>query len=44
MLERRHGRCVNSALADQYLVPGKAYHFGGWMHMLDRRLDPAWAG
>jgi hypothetical protein len=42
LLERRDGRYVNSALADEFLVPGKAYHFGGWVHMLDRRLYPAW--
>lgn len=42
LLERRDGRYVNSALAEDFLVPGKAYHFGGWVHMLDRRLYPAW--
>lgn len=42
LLERRDGRYVNSALADEYLVPGKAYSFGGWVQMLDRRLYPAW--
>jgi precorrin-6B methylase 2 len=42
LLERRDGRYVNSALADEFLVPGKAYHFGGWVQMLDRRLYPAW--
>jgi 3-hydroxy-5-methyl-1-naphthoate 3-O-methyltransferase len=42
LLEREDGRYVNSALADEFLVPGKAYHFGGWVHMLDRRLYPAW--
>jgi hypothetical protein len=42
LLERRDGRYVNSALADEFLVPGKADHFGGWVHMLDRRLYPAW--
>ena len=25
-------------------MPGKAYQFGGWVQMLDRRLYPAWAG
>jgi SAM-dependent methyltransferase len=43
LLERRDGRYVNSALADEFLVPGKAYHFGGWVQMLDRRLYPAWS-
>ncbi len=42
LLERRDGRFVNSALADEFLVPGKPYHFGGWVRMLDRRLYPAW--
>ncbi|WP_406047284.1 methyltransferase [Kribbella sp. NBC_00889] len=42
LLERRDGRYVNSALADEFLVPGKAFDFGGWVEMLDRRLYPAW--
>ncbi len=42
LLERRDRRYVNSALADEFLVPGKAHHFGGWVQMLDRRLYPAW--
>ncbi|WP_092625698.1 methyltransferase [Jiangella sp. DSM 45060] len=42
LLELRNGRYVNSAVADEFLVPGKAYHFGGWVQMLDRRLYPAW--
>jgi 3-hydroxy-5-methyl-1-naphthoate 3-O-methyltransferase len=42
LLERRDGRYVNSALADEFLVPGKTYDFGGWVQMLDRRLYPAW--
>ncbi|TCC44894.1 methyltransferase, partial [Kribbella capetownensis] len=42
LLERRDARYVNSALADEFLVPGKAYDFGGWVQMLDRRLYPAW--
>lgn len=43
LLEHRDGRYVNSALADEFLVHGKAYHFGGWVQMLDRRLYPAWS-
>jgi SAM-dependent methyltransferase len=43
LLERRDGRWGNSALADEFLVPGGAYHFGGWVQMLDRRLYPAWS-
>jgi hypothetical protein len=42
LLERRDGRYVNSTLADEFLVPGKDFHFGGWLRMLDRRLYPAW--
>jgi hypothetical protein len=42
LLQRRDGRYVNSALADEFLVRGKPYHFGGWVQMLDRRLYPAW--
>jgi branched-chain amino acid aminotransferase len=36
------GIYVNSALAEEYLVPGRPFHFGGWVRMLDRRLYPAW--
>ena len=43
LLEGRDGRYLNSALAEEFLVPGKAYHFGGWVQMLDRRLYPAWS-
>jgi hypothetical protein len=42
LLELRDGRYVNSPLAEEYLVTGKPYHFGGWVQMLDRRLYPAW--
>jgi SAM-dependent methyltransferase len=42
LLERRDGRYVNSTLAEEFLVAGKPYHFGGWVQMLDRRLYPAW--
>jgi 2-polyprenyl-3-methyl-5-hydroxy-6-metoxy-1,4-benzoquinol methylase len=42
LLECREGRYVNSALAEEFLVRGKPYHFGGWVQMLDRRLYPAW--
>lgn len=42
LLERRDGRYLNSELADEFLVPGKAFDFGGWLQMLDRRLYPAW--
>ncbi|UNO43285.1 acetylserotonin O-methyltransferase [Streptomyces sp. MST-110588] len=43
LLQRRPDRrFVNSALADAYLVPGRPYHFGGWVRMLDQRLYPGW--
>ncbi|MFG1909484.1 methyltransferase [Kribbella sp. NPDC048928] len=42
LLEGKDGRYVNSALTDEFLVPGKDNHFGGWVQMLDRRLYPAW--
>jgi hypothetical protein len=42
LLDRHRGRYVNSALAEEFLVPGKAHYFGGWVRMLDRRLYPAW--
>src|SRR5262245_27430004 len=31
LLDCENGRYVNSALAEEFLVPGKAYHFGGWV-------------
>jgi hypothetical protein len=33
---------VNSPLAEEYLVRGKPYYFGGWVQMLDTRLYPGW--
>ncbi|MGH4031048.1 methyltransferase [Actinomycetota bacterium Odt1-20B] len=32
----------NTPLADAYLVPGRPYHFGGWLRMLDQRLYAGW--
>jgi len=42
LLEGRGGRYRNSTMAEEFLVPGKAYSFGGWVQMLDHRLYPAW--
>ncbi|QGN35680.1 methyltransferase [Microlunatus sp. Gsoil 973] len=42
LLARTNGRYVNSPLAEEFLVRGKPYDFGGWVEMLDRRLYPAW--
>jgi len=38
LLVKRNGRCYNSPLAEEYLVRGKDYCFGGLVTMLDRRL------
>jgi 3-hydroxy-5-methyl-1-naphthoate 3-O-methyltransferase len=42
LLESSDGRYVNSPLAEEYLVRGKPYYFGGWIQMLDQRLYPGW--
>jgi len=42
LLEGRNGRYVNSALAEEYLVRGKPYYFGGFVQMLDQRLYHGW--
>lgn len=33
---------MNSPLAEEFLVEGKRYYFGGFVEMLDRRLYPGW--
>ncbi len=40
--EGRRARYVNSALAEEFLVRGKPYYFGGFVQMLDQRLYPGW--
>ncbi len=35
-------RYVNSPLAEEFLVRGKPYYFGGFVQMLDQRLYPGW--
>jgi predicted O-methyltransferase YrrM len=42
LLERDGEQYVNSALADEFLVRGRPYYFGGFVQMLDRRLYPGW--
>jgi 3-hydroxy-5-methyl-1-naphthoate 3-O-methyltransferase len=42
LLECDGGRYVNSPAAEEYLVRGKPYYFGGWVQMLDQRLYPGW--
>lgn len=42
LLVKNDGRYVNSPLAEEFLVRGKLYYFGGWVQMLDQRLYPGW--
>jgi precorrin-6B methylase 2 len=42
LLEVTNGRYRNSAVADEFLVRGKPYYFGGWIRMCDKRLYPGW--
>jgi 3-hydroxy-5-methyl-1-naphthoate 3-O-methyltransferase len=42
LLAKRDGRYVNSPIAEEFLVRGKPYYFGGWVQMLDQRLYPGW--
>ncbi|MFQ5663626.1 MAG: methyltransferase [Terriglobia bacterium] len=42
LLEKRNERYWNSALAEEFLVRGKPYYFGGVVRMLDRRLYLPW--
>jgi SAM-dependent methyltransferase len=44
LLEKSDSRYVNSPLAEEYLVRGRPYYFGGWVEMLDQRLYPGWQG
>jgi len=43
LLGKSAGRYRNSKLAEEFLVPGRPYYFGGFVEMLDRRLYPGWA-
>ncbi len=42
LVEKREGRYVNSRLAEEFLVQGKPYYFGGLVEMFDRRLYAGW--
>jgi 3-hydroxy-5-methyl-1-naphthoate 3-O-methyltransferase len=42
LLEKRDTRFHNSPLAEEFLVRGKPYYFGGVITMLDRRLYLPW--
>jgi 3-hydroxy-5-methyl-1-naphthoate 3-O-methyltransferase len=42
LLEKQDGRYRNSPLAEQFLVKGQPYYFGGFIEMLDKRLYPGW--
>jgi 3-hydroxy-5-methyl-1-naphthoate 3-O-methyltransferase len=42
LLEKQNGRYRNSPLAEQFLVKGQPYYFGGFIEMLDKRLYPGW--
>ncbi|MDP9380399.1 MAG: acetylserotonin O-methyltransferase [Chloroflexota bacterium] len=42
LLEKPDGRYLNSPLAEEYLVRGKPYYFGGWVQILDNRLYSGW--
>jgi hypothetical protein len=42
LLEKEGGRYRNSPLAEEFLVRGKPYYFGGFVRMLDQRLYPGW--
>lgn len=43
LLECRNGRYSNSRLAEEFLVRGRPYYFGGVVTMLDRRLYLPWS-
>lgn len=42
LLDQSDGRYVNSPVAEEFLVRGKPYYFGGFVQMLDQRLYPGW--
>jgi nicotinamidase-related amidase len=42
LLERHDGRYHNAPLAEEFLVRGKPYYFGGCVQMFDQRLYPGW--
>lgn len=44
LLERENGKFTNSAVADRFLVRGRAEYLGGYLAFCDRELNPAWDG
>jgi hypothetical protein len=42
LLEQHDGRYYNAPLAEEFLVRGKQYYFGGCVQMFDKRLYPGW--
>jgi hypothetical protein len=42
LLDKNDSRYVNSPLAEEFLVRGKRYYFGGFVQMLDQRLYSGW--
>jgi hypothetical protein len=40
LLVKNDGRYLNSPIAEEFLVRGKPYYFGGFVQMLDQRLYP----
>ena len=42
LLHKRDGRYHNTPLAEEFLVPGKPYYFGGWVRFADKRLYAGW--
>ena len=43
LLQKSGSGYANSPLAEEFLVRGKPYYFGGFVQMLDQRLYPGWA-
>jgi hypothetical protein len=42
LLTKADSRYVNTPLAEEFLVRGRPFYFGGWVRMLDQRLYPGW--
>ncbi|QEU97157.1 methyltransferase domain-containing protein [Streptomyces kanamyceticus] len=42
LLEKTGVRYRNAALAEEFLIKGRPYYFGGFVRYLDRREYPAW--
>jgi 8-O-methyltransferase len=44
LLELRDGTFTNSAVADRFLVQGRAEYLGGYLRFCQQELNPAWDG